>query len=68
LLSDQIDAIEQAYKEKGYSQVKITTEVAGSAAADPGRVHVTFVVEEGRKVKISAVRLTGPRGSIATWS
>jgi outer membrane protein insertion porin family len=59
LLAEQIRAIEKTYKEKGYSQVKITTSVADTEAEGPGRVRVTFQVEEGRKVKIRAVRLIG---------
>jgi outer membrane protein insertion porin family len=59
LLADQIQAIEKAYKEKGYSQVRVSTEVESSEAEGPGRVKVTFHLEEGRKVKIAAVRLSG---------
>ncbi len=59
ILADQIRALAAAYKEKGYSQVRITTDVAASATGEPSRVDVTFHIEEGRKVKISAVKLAG---------
>lgn len=62
LLAEQIRAIEKTYKEKGYSQVKITTSVTPSEEEGPGRVKVVFKIDEGRKVKITAVRLTGPQG------
>jgi outer membrane protein insertion porin family len=59
LLADQIKALEQVYKEKGYSQVKIATEVAPVESVGPGRVQVAFAIEEGEKVKITAVKVTG---------
>jgi outer membrane protein insertion porin family len=62
LLADQIRALEKAYKEKGYSQVKIRTEVSSSEAEGPGRVKITFQIEEGRKVKIRRVILEGAEG------
>jgi outer membrane protein insertion porin family len=59
LLADQIRALDQVYKEKGYSQVKIATEVAPVESEGPGRVELSFDIQEGEKVKIVGVRLTG---------
>ncbi|MGD8394474.1 MAG: outer membrane protein assembly factor BamA [Candidatus Eiseniibacteriota bacterium] len=58
-LSEQIRLITEAYKEKGYSQVQVQADVTASEKEGPGRVHVTFTVEEGRKVKIRRVELAG---------
>jgi outer membrane protein insertion porin family len=58
-LSEQITIIGQAYKEKGYSQVDVSAAVGSSEQDGPGRVRVTFTIEEGQKVKISAVSITG---------
>jgi outer membrane protein insertion porin family len=62
LLTEQIGALERTYKEKGYAQVKISTEVAPVEVDGPGRVAVTFNIVEGQKVKISAIRITGAEG------
>jgi len=62
VLSEQSKALAAAYKEKGYSQVQIGSEVAPSEADGPGRVALTFTIDEGRKVKISEVRVTGIEG------
>ena len=59
VLSEQMTIIEAAYKEKGYSQVKVGAEVSSLESEGPGRVKVTFDVIEGRKVKISAVNFVG---------
>ena len=59
VLAEQIRVIEGAYKEKGYSQVDVSAAVGSSEQDGPGRVRVTFTIEEGQKVKISAVSITG---------
>jgi outer membrane protein insertion porin family len=62
VLAEQTKALAAAYKEKGYSQVQIGSEVAASEADGPGRVALTFRIDEGRKVKVAEVRLSGAEG------
>ncbi len=61
-LSEQVRAVEQAYKEKGYAQVQVAASVVNRETLGPGRVEVAFDIDEGRKVKIEAVRFRGAAG------
>jgi len=51
-----IASIKQAYTTAGYTGVSVT---AQTAAADGGRVRVTFVINEGQRSGITAINFTG---------
>lgn len=51
-----VASIKQAYSTAGYTNVSVN---AQTAAADGGRVRVTFVINEGQRSGITAINFTG---------
>ncbi len=56
-LTDDLIEIENSYKKKGYSKIKVTHELVTDE--ETGDSELTLVIEEGPRVKIRGVRFTG---------
>jgi outer membrane protein insertion porin family len=63
-LARDVASIEQAYKDVGYSNIKVTTRIE---PVGNGRSTVVFVVDEGTRSGIAAINFTG-NNSISAWT
>ena len=55
-LRESIDSIKKLYKEKGYYDSKVTTNLS---YPKEGQVNVTFVIKEGPKIYVKEIKLVG---------
>jgi outer membrane protein insertion porin family len=59
LLSRDITAIENLYKENGFEQVKVTSEVQDDYGDVPGHMRVVIHVNEGPQTRIASLEIAG---------
>jgi outer membrane protein insertion porin family len=57
LVGTQVDSLVQYYRDEGYPRTKITTKADTSATT--GSIALTFLIEEGEKLRITAIRFEG---------
>jgi outer membrane protein insertion porin family len=60
-LRRSVRKITDAYKEKGYLLAKVTPTVKRGEAPNEGRATVTFDIDEGKKVSVKSIEITGLR-------
>jgi outer membrane protein insertion porin family len=58
-LRQSVRKIEGAYKEKGYLLAKVTPEVTRGEPPNEGRATIVFKIDEGKKVSVKSIEITG---------